>query len=145
MIAAGASAMTGTRLRGGFTLIELLVAMAVLGIVLAVAIPNYRQWVLASGRAEAKAVLMDGAQTLERCFTRFSRYNDGSCALTGGSTLDSESGKYQMTVTAVSPTAFTLTAVPKGGQTEDTDCANFTLTSAGVRDVTGPAGKDKCW
>ena len=49
---------------GGFTLIELLVAMAVLGIVLAIAIPNYRQWVLESGRAEGKALLMQGAQTL---------------------------------------------------------------------------------
>jgi len=112
---------------------------------LAIAIPNYRQWVLASGRAEAKAVLMDGAQTLERCFTRFSRYNDGNCALGSGDTLDSESGKYQLTVTAVTPTTFNLSAAPQGSQAEDTECGAYTLTSAGLRDVSGPGGKAKCW
>jgi type IV pilus assembly protein PilE len=137
--------MRSYRSRSGFTLIELLVAMAVLGIVLAIAIPNYRQWVLESGRAEGKAVLMQGAQTLERCFTRFSRYNDGNCALGAGDTLDSESGKYQLTVTAVNATAFNLTAAPQGGQTEDSECGNLTLTSAGVRGISGTGVVADCW
>lgn len=129
----------------GFTLIELLIAMAVLGIVMAVAIPNYRQWVLESGRAEGKAILMQGAQTLERCFTRFSRYNDANCALGAGDTLDSESGKYQLTVTAVNATTFNLSAAPQGGQAEDSKCGTLTLTSAGVRGISGTGVVADCW
>ncbi|MCA1779976.1 MAG: prepilin-type N-terminal cleavage/methylation domain-containing protein [Xanthomonadaceae bacterium] len=57
----------------GFTLIELLMAIVILGIVLGIAIPNYRQWVIQSARAEGKTALFQVAQTLERCFTRIDR------------------------------------------------------------------------
>jgi len=130
---------------GGFTLIELLVAMAVLAIVLAVAIPNYRQWVLESGRAEAKTVLMQGAQTLERCFTRFSRYDDANCGLSAGDTVDSENDKYRLTVDAVGSTTFDLTAAPLGKQAEDTECGSFTLDETGTRGVSTGTDPAECW
>lgn len=128
---------------GGFTLIELLVAMAVLGIVLAIAIPNYRQWVLESGRAEGKAILMEGASALERCFTRASQY-------TGCAYLDvlpdlSETGKYQLTATRVTDTEFDLAAAPQGGQAEDTECGTFELSHTGARDASGSGGAENCW
>jgi len=129
----------------GFTLIELMVTLAILGIILGVAIPNYRQWVLESGRTEAKSVLMQGAQTLERCFTRFSAYNDGDCPLGAGGTEMSENGKYQLTVTGVTATTFNLTAAPQGSQTKDTECGSFTLNNAGVRGVSTGTDPAECW
>jgi len=133
---------------GGFTLIELLITIAILGIILAVAIPNYRQWVLESGRAEAKAVLMDGAQRLERCFTRLSAYNDPNCNISQGDPELSLNGKYELTVTRVTETEFDLTAAPQGGQTEDTECGTYTLSHTGQRGAAGstdPAVVAKCW
>jgi len=131
----------------GFTLIELMIAVAILAIIMTVAIPSYRQWVLQSGRAEAKTLLMQSAQTLERCFTRFSAYNNGNCALQSGDTELSENDKYQVTVTTTA-TTFDLTAAPQGGQANDTECGNFTLDETGQRGAKGgtvPAIVAECW
>lgn len=129
----------------GFTLIELMIAVAILAILMGIAIPSYNQWVIKSNRAEAKSTLMDAAQRLERCFTRFSAYNDGNCSLQQGDTLMSESDKYQVQVTSTGATTFDLTAVPQGGQTHDAECMNFTLDHTGARDISGTGDADDCW
>jgi len=131
--------------RAGFSLIELMVALAVLGIILGIAIPNYRQWVIESNRAEAKAVLMQGAQALERCFTRFNAYNDGNCTFLGAVPLLSETGKYQLTIDRVTDTEFDLSAAPQGGQTDDTECGTFELAHTGQRGVSTGTDPAECW
>jgi len=131
----------------GFTLIELMIAVAILAIIMGIAIPSYTQYVLKSGRADAKGVLMQSAQTLERCFTRYNAYNNASCALSSGETVPSENNKYDMTV-AAAETTFTLTAVPKGSQLNDTDCTSFTLTHTGQKGANGgtdAADIEECW
>lgn len=132
----------------GFTLIELMIAIAILAIIMGIAIPSYTQYVLKSGRADAKGVLMQSAQTLERCFTRYSAYDNDSCALGQGSEVTSENGKYLMTVTRVTPNQFDLTAVPQDGQANDTECGNFTLNHQGLKGAKGEtdgAVVEKCW
>lgn len=133
---------------GGFTLIELMIAIAVLAVIIGIAIPSYNQYVLEAGRAEAKGVLMQGAQTLERCFTRFSSYTDSNCDISQGSTMMSENDKYQLQATTVTANDFLLTAVPQGGQANDSECGNFTLDNTGARGIsasTDPAVVDECW
>lgn len=46
----------------GFSLIELMIVVAVIGILLAVAIPGYQEYILRSKQGAAKAVLLDIAQ-----------------------------------------------------------------------------------
>ena len=136
-----------SRRAGGFTLIELMIAIAILAIIMGIAIPSYTQYVLKSGRADAKSALFGAAQTLERCFTRYSAYNDGNCPLANGATEMSENDKYEVTV-ATTATTFTLTAAPKNSQTKDTDCTSFTLTHTGQKRANGgtdAADIEECW
>jgi type IV pilus assembly protein PilE len=129
-------------------LIELMVAVAILAIIVAVAIPSYQRYVLESGRAEGKAILMQAAQALERCYTRFSAYDDAQCALQQGDTQMSENEKYQLTVSSTSAGDFSLAAAPQGGQTKDTECGSLTLTANGTRGAAGGVDPDtvaECW
>lgn len=135
------------RTAAGFTLIELLIAIAILAIIMGIAIPSYTQYVLQSGRADATSTLLQTAQTLERCFTRFSAYDDGNCAVQDGASIESENEKYDISVSSAA-TTYDLTAAPKGSQTKDTKCGSFTLDETGAKGVstgTDQALIDKCW
>ncbi|MDZ4348433.1 MAG: type IV pilin protein [Xanthomonadaceae bacterium] len=129
----------------GFTLIELLIVVAIVAVLVAIAIPSYREQVIKTRRAEGKAELAEVAQRLERCFTRFNAYNSAECAATAAGT--SENGWYQVRATAITATSFTLAATPQGDQAaSDLRCGVLSLTHTGVRtqSLTPPAGY-RCW
>jgi type IV pilus assembly protein PilE len=139
--------------RHGFTLIELMIAVAVVGILAAIAIPSYNQHVVKSRRSDAKAALMDYAARQERYYSINNTYaTTAQMTLLGYSTfpINVASGNQAFylldhVVTPATPTAnatFTATAAPLGNQlTKDTTCGSFTLNSAGVQTPT-TAG---CW
>jgi len=132
---------------GGFTLIELMITIAILAIIVGIALPSYNQYVLKSGRADGKSALLQASQTLERCFTRYSAYNDANCPLADGATITSENDKYQVTVDSTA-TTFDLTAAPQSPQDKDTECGNFTLDHTGRRGAKGGFEDDvieECW
>jgi len=122
-----------------------MIAVAVVGILAALAFPSYQNYVLESGRADAKAALYGASQTLERCFTRYGAYDDAACPMQQGDTEMSENDKYQLTVTATTSTTFDLTAAPQGPQTKDGECANFTLDHRGDKGVSGSGTVEDCW
>ncbi|GKW49375.1 type IV minor pilin protein PilE [Halomonas sp. NCCP-2165] len=116
-----------------------MIAVAVVAILAAIAYPSYIRYVTESRRTEAKAILMETAGRLERCYTVSSDY-------TGCVTfpVDSENGFYRIADPDVALTAstYTLSAAPQGVQaTRDTECGTFTLTQTGAR---GAGGSD-CW
>lgn len=133
----------------GFTLTEVMIVVAIVAVLAAIALPSYTQYVVRSNRADAMAELLNVAQAMERCYTRFSAYNAGGCAmattLSGAGAL-SENGHYLVTSTALTATAFTIQAAPQGPQaTRDTLCGTFTLTHTGVRGMTGAGDVAACW
>lgn len=130
----------------GVTLIELLIVIVIVSMLMAIAIPAYRNYVRRAGRADGKAALLAMAGQLERCFTRFNSYDpDDGCAVASG--VVSTEGKYVINI--ISPTAvgYQLEAVPQAGQADDAECGTFTLDSANVKGVTGSAAgtPQRCW
>ncbi|MDE2150543.1 MAG: hypothetical protein KGJ55_12110 [Gammaproteobacteria bacterium] len=155
----------------GFTLIDLMVTLIVVAILTAVALPTYRSYVLRSHRAQARSILEDLAAREERYAmnhqdyaTNFDFYlvNPASGSTAGAGLtafyIDSE-GRNSVTANgdsiykidfapAPSATAFTLEAAAVGGQTDDHDCAVFTLQSNGLRGAQNAGGggnTDSCW
>ncbi len=129
----------------GITLMELMVVMTIVGLLTAIAVPGYRQYMVRTNRTDAKTALLALAGNLERCYTTFSSYDpDDGCA------VDTEvptaaPGHYQISATELTRTRFELTATPQGAQADDTQCGAFVLNQANERSVSGTAEPEDCW
>lgn len=134
---------------GGFTLIEMLVTVAILGILVAIAIPSYQEYVARANRAEAKSALLENAQFMERYFMSngfYSTVKDSGVAPNLPITILPQSGGTQTygIAAAVANTTFTLTATAMNSMAGD-NCGNFTLTHTGVKGASGALGAAECW
>ncbi len=138
----------------GMTLIELMIVVLIIGILAAIAYPSYRDSVLKGNRSEAKMALMQGAQELEKCYTRYSTYvynvATSPCATAqtlAGAGIASTSGKYLVTAAAGDITASTykLTATPQGAQADDLKCGTLTQSQDNSHTATGTSGVAGCW
>ena len=152
--------MTRAAARGGaptgFTLIELMIVVAIIAILAAVAYPAYTQSVARSRRADAKAVLLEAAQWIERQYSVsgvYDKLGDGTALNTAALPAQLKQAPkppankgYDLSFTAA-PTAaaFTLQAVPTAFMTND-KCGTFTLTSTGVKGLSGNTFTvSECW
>jgi type IV pilus assembly protein PilE len=140
------------RRRGGFTLIELMVAVAIVGILGALAYPAYADQVVRTRRAAATGCLMELAQFMERSYANNLRYdqNAGGVATTlpAVSCLNDLSGSYSFAFATSQPTArtFTIQATPAGTQAaRDTKCGTLSINQANSKGRSGTAAVAECW
>lgn len=138
--------MTHFRRRArGFTLIELMIAVAVVGILSAVAYPSYMAQLAKGRRADGRAALLDLAQRMERHYTERGTYASATLGATGVYPATSPQGHYAMSITAKTAAGFTIQAAPSGSQSGDV-CGNLIYNQAGVKSVSGASlSAAQCW
>lgn len=129
----------------GVTLIELMVVVVIVAILAAIAYPSYRQYAIRANRTEAKTAMLQIAQGLEKCYTRFHVYDHDDCEV--DTDLTTEAGNYAV-VGVLGAQTYLLTATPQGGQADDTKCGILSLDQIGTRrERNGQAlvQANKCW
>lgn len=110
----------------GFGLIEIMIALAVVGIIVAWALPNYRTMVLKSHRKDMQGEMLELAAQQEQ-----TRTMTGSYAAQAASA--SENGRYSVVVTLPAAQGYLITATATGDQVNDIGCGSLTVDSIGNR------------
>lgn len=131
------------RLNKGFTLIEVMIVVVVIGILVAIALPNYQEHVKRGHRAEGQAFLSDAAARQERFYTQGSAYATTLTALYGKAAVTSTTDRYSLSLSSVADDGgYTLTAVPTFS---DPRCGSLSLDAKGGTAITGTGDLSYCW
>ena len=135
----------------GFTLIEVMIAVVIVGILAAMAYPAYMDYVARSHRAEAKALLLQDAQFLERNMTENNRYDEDGAgnriSLPFQNAPQEGTPTYAIDANPWTATTFTLHAAPVPGAMMANDpCGTLTLDHRGQKGRTGAGlSVGECW
>lgn len=146
----------------GFTLIEVMVVVAIVGVLVAIAVPSYAAYIARARRADARTQLVQVGQFMQRFYVANDNYAKdrvGNAVLSQvpANLIQSpaDSAKlYDLAIPGANLTtaAFEIRMVPvAGGAMSGDACGTFSLSSTGVRAVlvggvvdTG-ALRDTCW
>ena len=117
----------------GFTLIELMIAVAIIGILAAIALPSYSSYIIKGNRAAAKAQILDIANREQQFLMANRAYASKADLISSGYSLPLEvSSKYSYDITVGTATvpSYLITFTAIGTQISDGD---LTLNSEGVK------------
>lgn len=138
------------RSHGGFTLIEVMIVVAIVGVLAAVALPSYQEYIARGRRVDAQTQLLAAQQWMERFYSEHYKYNETSAATpvavtdatlwgqqpfkTSPRDGEGAAAAYNLTLTSVAANTYTITATRTGAASSD-NCGNFTLTNTGRKSL----------
>jgi type IV pilus assembly protein PilE len=142
----------------GVTLLELMIVASIVAILAAIAIPNYRAYVMRSNRVDATSALLRLAAAQEKFYLQNNTYATNAQISTAppaglGLAGTTERGWYTVTIAAGTngiASGYTATAAAISGKSQaaDTQCSSFSITETGARDAVDGASastRDVCW
>lgn len=140
----------------GFSLIELMIAIVIVGIITAVAIPNYRDYVTRSRIPEATAALGDLRVRMEQYYQDNRTYPTGGCVVAptvpGATQLQVPLGRnFNFTCGAPTATTYTVRADGNGSMAgfrysvDQFNGQSSTLTGAAAAGGWTANAPNNCW
>jgi len=136
----------------GFNLIELMIVVAIVGILVSIGYPLYKDQVDRTRRTDGKTKLLEVLEAQERFYSANNTY---ITTLTGlgyaVATVPSDEGFYGITAAqCAGPIALTqcisLSAVPTAGGPQTADgCGTLSIDSRGNKAETGTLTLAQCW
>ncbi|UDM61111.1 type IV pilin protein [Pseudoalteromonas piscicida] len=137
----------GCLVERGFTLIEVMIVVVIIGILSAIAYPNYTEYVRRGARADAMTLLLDAANKQEQFFVDNRAYSNDLEAI--GVPTATENGYFNVTLENVTADTFRIVATAAAGPVQgDEQCPALTIDELGIRGVTGTTNQDaidRCW
>jgi len=134
----------------GFTLIELVIAITIIGILSAIAIPAYQQYIVRAKRSDAMQGVMSAAAALERFraannFSYVGACLGAGCPFTNQVPTDGSSAAYyNLALSNVTATTFTITATPVNSMLGKD--GPLTINETGTKTWTNKSGTlFQCW
>lgn len=138
------------RLRG-FSLIELMVAVAIVGILAAVALPSYQEYIRKARRADAQTFMMEVASRQQHFLVDRRAYaisiTDPPSSNGLGLAVPANISDYYdialnpATDNTAKPPTYTVEAKPKGNQVNE-KCGTLTINQTGSKTASGTGS---CW